>query len=224
MRRICRFRPSIRITTYHGFAPSSANRIFAGDVFTRSPSSSSIVIPARNRSIAFSSGFPLIFTKYVFGTCEPAFISFCASAQSFARIVQPPHRIHALRTFLHQIHHRRPPLGIAHRSHITLRLVQHEIQQPLAAFQRPAIHANHVPFRVGFRAFLHHHFSVERNPPRRNDLFRFASRRNSARRHNFLQSFGSHGSRRRYSGMCAVLVTSSPATSRNSFLAPERRF
>ena len=40
-------------------------------------------LQGRKRWIAFSSGFPLIFTRYVFGTCEPAFISFCASAPSF---------------------------------------------------------------------------------------------------------------------------------------------
>src|ERR1700676_4050798 len=67
--RICRFRPSIKTTSYQGFSPSSNNRIFAGEVFTRRPSSNSITIPARKRSILFSSGFPLTFTKYVFGMC-----------------------------------------------------------------------------------------------------------------------------------------------------------
>src|SRR5277367_3901087 len=61
--RICLFRPSIKTTSYQGFAPSSNNRIFAGEVFTCLPSSSSITIPARNRSILFSSGFPLTLTR-----------------------------------------------------------------------------------------------------------------------------------------------------------------
>src|SRR6266576_2539425 len=107
----------------------------------------------------------------------------CSSdLQPFARVVQPPHRIHALGTFLHQLHHRRPPLGIPRRGHVTLWLVQHKIQKPLPAFQRLTIHANHVAFRIGFRALFQHHFSVERHPPRRNDLLGLAPRRNPARR------------------------------------------
>src|SRR5438874_1197979 len=128
--RICRFRPSIKVTSYQGlarsplatclprasrghsfvpseaeeplsFAPSCANRIFAGEVFTRRPSSKAIVMPARSFAIAFSSGFPLTFTQYVFGTCEPAFINFCASAPSFVISSNPSPRHYLLQSFHH---------------------------------------------------------------------------------------------------------------------------
>src|ERR1700731_3980662 len=144
--------------------------------------------------------------------------------QSFAGVVQPPHRINPFGTILHQLHHRRPSLRIAHGSHITFRLVHHKIQQPLPSFQRRPIHANHVAPRITLSPLSPHNFPIERPPPRRNNLLRLAPRRNPASRHNFLQSFRSHGKKQPYSGGCAVFATSSPATSRNSFLAPARRF
>src|SRR6267142_4560984 len=49
IRRICRLRPSIKTTSYQGFGVFSAKRIFAGEVFTRRPSSNGIEIPLRSR-------------------------------------------------------------------------------------------------------------------------------------------------------------------------------
>src|SRR6266850_37538 len=115
--------------------------------------------------------------------------------QTFAGIVQPPHGIHTLRAFCHQLHHRQPSFRIADRGHVPLRLVQQKIKKPLRSFQRFSIHADLVPLRIGLRTQFRHHGSVERHPPRRNHLFRLAPRRNPARRHNFLQSFGSHSAR-----------------------------
>src|SRR6266850_7818996 len=115
--------------------------------------------------------------------------------QTFAGIVQPPHRIHTLRTLLHQLHHRQASFRIADRGHVPLRLVQQKIKKPLRSFQRFSIHADLVPLRIGLRTQFRHHGSVERHPPRRNHLLGFAPRCNSASRHDFLQSFGSHSAR-----------------------------
>src|SRR5947199_76807 len=69
--------------------------------------------------------------------------------QSLACIIQPPYRIHALPALREQIHHRRPPLRVAHRRHIPLWLVQQVIDEPLRLLERLPINANLVPFRIG---------------------------------------------------------------------------
>src|SRR6266403_839395 len=144
--------------------------------------------------------------------------------QTFAGIVQPPHRIHTLRAFFHQLHNCQASFRIADRGHVPFRLVQQKIEKPLRPLQQFSIHADLVPLRVGLRTQLRNHGSVESHPPRRNQLLRLATRRNPASRHDFLQSFGSHRSSQCYSGMWAALARSSPAASRNSFLAPALRF
>src|SRR5205807_1957007 len=76
--------------------------------------------------------------------------------QSLARVIQPPHRIHALSTLRQQIHHRRPSLRIAHRGHISLRLVQQQKPQPLPLLQRLSIHAYRISLRIGLRSLFRH--------------------------------------------------------------------
>ena len=109
--------------------------------------------------------------------------------QSLARIIQPSHRIHAPHTLRQQIHHRRPPFGIADRGHISLRLIQQKIDQPLRLPQPLAIHANLIALRIRLPSLLRHHYPIQRHPARRNHLFRLAPRRNPAPRHYLLQSF-----------------------------------
>src|ERR1700676_2023053 len=112
--------------------------------------------------------------------------------QTFARIIQTPHGIHAPYALAQNIHHRRPPLRIARGRHITLRLIQHKIKQLLRPSDRRAIHANNIPLQIRFRPQLTHNNPIERHAPRYNNLFRLAPRRHSASRYNFLQSLKSH--------------------------------
>ena len=89
MRRICRLRPSISVTSYHGLGASLTRRIFAGDVRTRRPSSVAIDRPPRNLFSASSVGRLLTFTTYVLATWDAAFINLWASVPSLVIRTRP---------------------------------------------------------------------------------------------------------------------------------------
>jgi len=94
--------------------------------------------------------------------------------QAFAQVVQPPHGVQTFPLVREELHHRRTSLGIAHRGHIALRLVQHKVANPLRTLQQLAIHANVVPRRIGLGSQLHHHFAVDLNETAKNQLFSLA--------------------------------------------------
>ena len=112
--------------------------------------------------------------------------------KTFACIIETPNGVQALLAVGNKFHHRRTALWIGDRSHVTFRLVQHEIQERLGAFQRLAIHRNLIHVRIGFRALLRDDFSIQGHPAGGDNFFRLAPRGNSRCRHYFLQTFRSH--------------------------------
>ncbi len=62
---------------------------FGGRGFYTAAIFEGIEMPSRNFWMAFSLGLPLTFTRYVFGMCEPALVSFWASAPSLVMISRP---------------------------------------------------------------------------------------------------------------------------------------
>src|SRR5579864_1222086 len=112
--------------------------------------------------------------------------------QSLACIVEPAHRIDACTNAVQQIHDRRPVFGIVCRGDVSLRLVHQQINLALGPVQQLAIYANVVALGIGLAAEFGDDLSVDRHHAGADQLFSFATGRNSRSSNDFLQTFSRH--------------------------------
>src|SRR5208282_4345746 len=111
--------------------------------------------------------------------------------QAFAGPVQTAYGIHTPFHFANEVHHGGTLFLIAHRGHISLGLVQHNVGVTLGAVQQ---------------------FTIDEHAAGSDQVFGFAARGNSGSGDNFLQTFGWHG----YSGLVAAGASISSPTGSNS--------
>jgi len=113
--------------------------------------------------------------------------------KTFAQVVQATDRVEALASLGKKLHDRRAALGIAHRRHVALGLIQHEITMPLRPLQKFPIYPDVIAPRIRFASQFCDHRAIHLNAAGRDQLFRVAAARDSRFGENLLQALQVNG-------------------------------
>jgi hypothetical protein len=112
--------------------------------------------------------------------------------QAFAQVVQPADGIYARSRLLHQVHHRGPAFRIGDRGHIALGFVQQKINMTFCAVEQFAVNFDVVGCQVSLAAECGDHLPVHGDASLGDQLFGVATRRDSRRGNDLLQSLSGH--------------------------------
>jgi hypothetical protein len=107
--------------------------------------------------------------------------------QTLAEIIEPPHGVKALVHLREELHHRGPAFGVAHRGHVTARLVEHKIARALRAVQQLSIHADVIARGIRLRSQCGHHLPVHLHAALGDHLFRVPPAGDARPRKNLLE-------------------------------------
>src|SRR6185312_6544985 len=152
--------------------------------------------------------------------------------QTFAQVVQPPHRIQPrhlavladgffLGILPQQLHHGRPLLGIVERGDIAAWLVHHKILLLLAALQQLAVDTDVVAAEVCFRAQLGDDLAIHLHAAIEDDLLRGTARSNARLREYLLQAIALRRLRRSgFSHTFYYLPSIAPARANRKIVSP----
>jgi hypothetical protein len=112
--------------------------------------------------------------------------------QPFAQVVEPSDGEHPCFNALEQVENDWPALRVRNGGDVSLRLVEHDINVAFGSAQQLPVQSNFIAARVGLRSKCADLFSVNADPPGRNQLFSLAPRGHAGRRQNLLQSLLCH--------------------------------
>ncbi len=108
--------------------------------------------------------------------------------QTFGVEVEPPDRIYVFADAAQKIDHGRTPLRIGSRRHVPARLVEQQVAVMFRDFHTPAVDADVVARRVGFRAELADCLAVDGDASLEHQLLARAARGDARLRENLLET------------------------------------
>ena len=107
--------------------------------------------------------------------------------QTFAFIVQPPHRIQTHRVVLELVHHRYPAFRVRGSAHFPYQLIVGNVVLLFLNGNRLTVHRYLIPI-LHLNAHFGHHLTVHRHVAFADQLFRRTARGNAAKGKIFLQA------------------------------------
>jgi hypothetical protein len=108
--------------------------------------------------------------------------------QAFAQVVQAADGVKPLAHLFEELHHCGASLRIAHSGDKPLRLVQHEVPQPLRPLEQFSVYPNVIACRISLCAQLGNYLAIHLHAALRNQFLRMATARDPGLCKNFLKS------------------------------------